>query len=510
MAACEGGLADRSLAAVKWNYLGALARIASQVVVQIALARLLGPDALGLFAFAFLAVGVGGILVEMGLGAALVQRAEVSEADVRIVFTRVLLAGVTIGLLGYLVAPLFTTFFGDPRISGVIRGLMPVFVFQALTVTPVSLLKRDLAFKAIQGVQIASYLAGFLVVGIGLAMLGAGVWSLVSAWIAQTAIAAILFYMLKRHSLKPKFTGGDAAMGGFGTRVLLTNMVNWVIENVDNLLVGKLFGSTALGLYSVSYNLVRNPANHLVVTLQAVLFPASARAQDNRTGLHRAYLTVVGGVAILALPVFLGVAAVADTVVAALFGSQWEQASLLLIPLAIAMAFHAPMAVAGPVLWGKGAAGTELRVQVWTGIVLVASLLVASRYSVTAMAWAVCGVYALRLVGMTVVLLRHIQLPFVAFLTSVRGGALAALFTTSVLLGLDTHFAATAPMIRLTFEVIAAGLALGLFVFGLPGLALSDDLAVLAQRLLAPMPGTAGWLERVRASHPGAWTSGAL
>lgn len=501
-------LTERSLRAVKWNYLGVVARIVSQLIAQIVLARLLGPEAFGLFALAFIVLSVGNLLVEMGLGSALVQKKQLTDEDVRFAFSWVVVAGLVMATLVFLLSVTIADFFHDPRIAEVIRGLTPVFILQALAVVPFSLLRRDMRFKAVQGVQIVSYLFGFLLVGVGAALLGAGVWSLVAAWIAQTLSSAIIFNVISRHPMKPLFRMSDKGLQGFSVRVLLTNMANWTIENVDNLLVGKLLGPTALGLYSVSYNLVRTPANHLVVTLQTVLFPASARAQDNHEGLHRAYLTVVAGVALIAAPVFGGVAAVSGTVVDALFGNKWIDAVPILLPLSLAMILHALMAVAGPVLWGKGAAGTELKVQFWVALALVAALLIASQYSMVAMAWAVCGVYALRLIGMTVFLMRYIQLPFFRLIHSVRGGLVAALFTTGTLLLIDVQTSGMAPATRLSLEVPAAGLALLLFVYFLPRLALSNELAAIAPRLLVHVPGLNNWLGRLSATHPISYSQG--
>lgn len=501
-------LTERSLRAVKWNYLGVVARIVSQLVAQIVLARLLGPEAFGLFAVAFIVVSVGNLLVEMGLGSALVQKKELTDADVRFAFTWVVVAGFAMAILVFLLSDAIAGFFHDPRVAEVSRGLTPVFILQALAVVPFSLLRRDMSFKAVQGVQIVSYLFGFLLVGVGAALLGAGVWSLVAAWIAQTLSSAIIFNIIRRHPMKPLFYMRNQGLQGFSARVLFTNMANWTIENVDNLLVGKLFGPTALGLYSVSYNLVRTPANHLVVTLQTVLFPASARAQDNHEGLRRAYLTVVAGVALIAAPVFGGVAAVSGTVVEALFGNKWIDAAPILLPLALAMILHTLMAVAGPVLWGKGAAGAELKVQFWVALALVAALLIASRYSMVVMAWAVCGVYALRLIGMTASLMRYIQLPLSRLMHSLRGGLIAALLTTGTLLLIDAQTSGMAPATRLSLEVPAAGLTLLLFVFSLPGLALSNELAAIAPRLLVRVPGLSNWLGRLRATRPTSYSQG--
>ena len=483
-ASVNPGLAELSLRAVKWNYLGLVVRIVAQLVAQIVLARLLGPESFGLFAAAFLVVSAGSILAELGLGSGLVQKKHLSDSEVRFAFTWLLIAGMAMTCLTYVSADVVAVFFEDDRVAGVLCGLAPVFVLQSLGIVPLSLLRRDMEFKTIQIVQVVSYVVGYMGVGIGFALSGAGVWSLVAAWAGQAGLASLMFLLARRHAMAPLIRSKDEGFRKFSLRVLLTNMVNWVIENVDNLIVGKVFGPAALGLYSVSYNLVRTPANHLVVTLQSVLFPASARAQDNPAGLRKAYLTVASGVALVAFPVFGGIAMVTDTMTVALFGLQWRDAGDILLPLALSMTLHAVMAVAGPVLWGKGAAGTELRVQLFVGVAFVVTLLVAARYSVAAMAWAVCGVYGLRAAGMTVALMRHIDLPGVALWNALRGGLLAALLVGMALLAAEIALVAWHPLPRLGVEIALAGLVLMVFVLGAPTHALSGELRELVLRLL--------------------------
>jgi len=502
--AVKPGLTELSLRAIKWNYLGLVVRVLAQVVAQIALARMLGPEPFGLFAAAFVVIGIGSILAELGLGSALVQKKQLTDADVRFAFTWLMLAGLLMSGITYLMAGTIADFFEDERISAVLRGLAPVYFLQALGIVPLALLRREMEFKTIQIIQIVSYLVGYVVVGIGLAQWGAGVWSLVAAWTGQAALASALFLLVKRHTMTPRLRVSDSASGKFSTRVLLTNMANWVIENVDNVIVGKAFGPIALGLYSVSYNLVRTPANHLVVTLQSVLFPASSRAQDNLAGLQKAYLTVVSGVCLIAVPVFGGMAMVADTLTIALFGAQWRDAADLLLPLALSMVLHSVMAVAGPVLWGKGAAGAELRVQFWVGILFVAALLAAAQFSVVALAWTVCAVYAARMAGMTMALVRQIELPRRALWHALRGGLLAAALVLPVLLACDAWLAAWDPLPRLTVEIAMAGSVLLVFVTAAPRYALSNELLSVAQKLLSRTPLARLYLlRRIQAAQTG-------
>lgn len=410
--AASGQLAQRSLTAVKWSYFGVLVRVIAQLIAQIALARMLGPETFGVFAAVLLVLGIGSLFVESGVGAVLIQSKSLPEGHRSAACGAVLINALVVSATVILLRDPLAIFFSEQALSEVIGWVWPAFFLHALSIAPMALLRRDLDFKSIQIIQVLSYLIGFLCVGVLAAWIGAGVWSLVAAWLTQATVTAVLANY--RRPCFPRFFKLKEGlwMHPFGVRVLLTNLVNWFIENVDNVIVGRFFGSASLGLYSVSYNFVRNPTNHLVTSLQAVLFPASARSQDDNTRLVRAYLTAVSGVALVAFPIFVTVAALSESVTLAVFGDTWSGAASVLIPLSLAMPLHALMAVAGPVLWGKGAAGLELKVQALTAVLFAFSLAWASGISLLMVGWVVFFVYALRFVFMSWVLARSITIGF--------------------------------------------------------------------------------------------------
>lgn len=487
MSSNNPSLASRSLSAVKWNYIGVVVRIAMQLAVQITLARMLGPNAMGVFAVAFLLIGIGSILVEMGLGAALVQQDSISDNDVRSVFTWTLLAGGGAVVFVFASAEHVAVLFNDPEIAAVLRGITPVFLLQALSVVPMSLLRRELKFKEIQFIQLGSYFFGFLVVGVGAGLAGFGIWSLVAAWVAQFSVLVIVSFSLVRLPKRPILFSKNRFFQ-FGSRVTLTNLANWIVENVDNFLVGKLFGAKSLGLYSVSYNLVRTPANHLVVTLQGVLFPASARAQSNSQSLKRVYLLVASAVALVSIPAFSGLAVVAETVVDALFGDQWFEAASVLVPLSLAMIPHTLMAIAGPILWGKGKVGDELVVQVLVAALLIVAIWCASSYSVFLMAWMVLLVYWIRFAAITMALMRRISVSFRELILSLKGGALVALAISLVLICTEIGLGGLPSLYRLVVQALLASFVFFMLIFFFPRTLLSLDLLLLSRGVFDKYP----------------------
>lgn len=493
---------DLAIAAAGWNYLGTLLRIASQLAAQVVLARLVGPDALGLVALAVLPVGLGSLFAELGLGAALVQKRELEPDQIARVWTRTALAGLAVTAAIWLAAPHLARLLGEVRLTPVLRFMSPVVLFNALAVAPLAKLKWGLDMKRIQIAQLGGYLAGFVGVGITAAIAGAGVWAVVASWLTFSALSFLLAWRFSGLPLRFAAVGSSVGdLRGFGRSVLLTNLCNWSVENLDNLAVGRFFGARALGFYSVSYNLVRTPANHLVVSLQSALFPASARAGDNLAHLQRGYLAVVSAVALVALPLFFTGAATADTVVLALYGEGWGEAGSVLAPLSLAMACHSLMALAGPVLAGKGRPGIELKVQVWTGLIFVSLLVVAAGSSVQAVAWAVLSVYLVRLIWMTGAALRELEITAGRFLISLRGPAVLALVVVSAAVAVEhaLWLLSAAALVRLLATVATAGLALGLSIWLRPEFFLVPDLRLLIARICEARPGLmqAGFVKRL-------------
>ena len=483
---------DLAIAAAGWNYLGTGLRIVSQLAAQIALARLVGPDAFGIMALTVLPVALGSLAAELGLGSALVQKRDLGPDEFCSVWSRTALAGLVITVLLFLAAPAISLLLGEPRMAPVLRSMAPVVLLNALSVVPLAKLKRELDLKRVQLAQLGGYLTGFVGVGILAAWGGAGVWALVAAWLTFSAVSLLLalrFSGLRLRFAAPLFMGGDT--GRFGRSILLTNISNWAVENLDNLVVGRLFGARQLGLYSVSYNLVRTPANHLVQSLQAALFPASARAFDNPALLKRGYLAVVCAVSLVAFPLFLTVAALSHSVVLALFGSQWQAAGSVLMPLSLAMACHCLMAVAGPVLAGKGRPEIELRVQVWTGLLFVGVLFAVAGSSVQVVAWAVLAVYLLRVVWMTSSAVRELQIPAGSFFRTLRGPVVLASFVLGAVLAVESILlwqSVTSALFCLSASLVTATLLVIALVWLWPGFFLVADLRAGVARICETHP----------------------
>lgn len=406
-------LGERSIGAVLWSALGAVTRLVLQLVSQIALARILGPETFGLFAIALVTIMFTVLFSDLGLAYGLIQRKTVSNVDIRFVFTWQIVLGVVTTLVLSAVAPLIASVYGDERLTWLIRVISLICVINAFGATAGMLLRRALDFRSVNLAAVVSYAIGFIGIGLPMAVAGFGVTALVTAYMIQMTVASGMMFWCARHDVYPLFRNADAAqMLGFGGTVLATNVVNWVMTSIDRLVVGATMQVSAAGVFATVANLITTPSTAVHAVLQSVLYAASARVQDSGRQLRIALRTMFGAVAIFLAPVFFAIGAVAETFMLAVYGAQWADGAAVLRPLAWAMPAFLLMGMAIPILWSAGQVRQEFRLQVPIAIVWVIVLVGVARLgSLALLSWAVCALYhvraavivaaTLRAVGMT-------------------------------------------------------------------------------------------------------------
>ena len=422
-------LTTRAFSALRWGYAGFATRALAGFGSGIVLARLLGPKPFGQIAAVTLVFGLANQLAEGGFSSAIVQAPELDERDVRFAFTLQLALGTVLAAICVLIAPLIGAALRDPLLGDVVRVTALVFVIQAFGQSSAALLKRRLAFRALQTSQVVSSVAGYVFVGIAAALLGCGVWSLVAAQLAQSLTYSALVFFQARHSVAPCWNLPSLRLARFGMKVTGANILNWSISNFDNAFVGRAFGSTVLGLYSRAFNTVSGPADAVVSTWQQVLFASCSRLGGRTPASQRAYLASVSAIALITFPVFWSVAVCAPIVVAGLYGERWAGMAPLLRPLGFAISLNAIMAMAGPMLGAADQVRREVKAQALSLLVAIGAFSLAIRYSAATLAWAVLGVYVFRFFANTRPVLRLLALGWTDLLRALRGPAITSLIT---------------------------------------------------------------------------------
>jgi O-antigen/teichoic acid export membrane protein len=290
------------------------------------LARLLVPSDFGIVGMVSAITGLLGSFGDLGLSSATIQRDEITHEQVSTLFwinvAFSLLISVTVAAL----APAIAWFYHEPRLIAITLALSGAFLFGGLTAQHYALLTRQMRFGAMSLVVLLPLLA-CNIVGVGLAKLGYGYWSLVvmslvlavgtalAAWIAAGWIPGW-----------PRRGCGIRSMLAFGGHLTGFNLLNYLTRNGDNILIGRFLGAGSLGIYSKAYGLLMLPVQQINAPINGVVLPALSRLQNQPEQYRRYFLRAVEGLAFVGMPIIAFAFADAEPIVSVFLGSKWMAA----------------------------------------------------------------------------------------------------------------------------------------------------------------------------------------
>lgn len=461
-------------------------RVAMSVVVAILtfgigvwLARLLPPSDFGLIAMAFLFTGLGRILSDLGIPSAVVQRADLSEGQVRTAFTLSTVLGFLMMVALVLFAPLSTLVFPEPRVPMILTALAPMFLFTGMGNTAGALLRRALDFRAIFWVSVLSHVIGYGLVSVGLALLGFGVWSLVAGTLFSPVVETVLLLLRVRHPIRPRLVWSEIRdLTGIGAGFSLGEVLGFGARNGDNLVIGRYLGEGSLGLYTKAYALMRLPAHYLGEVLTAVMFPAFSELQGDPRRLTAAYLRSTELAVLAAGPVLAGMAVAAPYLVVGLFGPNWKGAVLPLQVLAVAGVLSMGYPISANVANALGRVyAVSLRTAIFAAVILIFGFL-ATPWGIVGVSLAVVGAHAIMYVIMSGLALRSLGLSWGSFGRAHLPGIVVAAEVGGAALALRWALerAGLPDLVNLLVLVVACAVAFGVGFRTLPSRVRPDPL----------------------------------
>lgn len=319
---------------ILWSTLNNLTLRVGTLITGVALARLLDPEAFGVFAIALTVQTALMTVSELGLAADLVRHGNIDRRGPTVATLSLLSSGLlTVAVL--LAAPGISSFFAAPEATPVIRVMALTLVLAGIGVVPYSRLQRHLRQKELFQIEVVAFVLS-TGLSIGLAVAGTGAMSIaIGRLVSQVAVVALEFVMT---STRPTL-GWDrsVAISGlrFGLPLSLAGLLSLAMLNVDNVVVGRLGGPTLLGLYMIGFNLSSWPSSIVGTAVRAVAMPAFA--ENARNGDYDGTRVLARSCAVtwsVAVPLSVGLGVLAHPVVMILYGSQWAAAATALAWLA--------------------------------------------------------------------------------------------------------------------------------------------------------------------------------
>ncbi len=322
-------LKQKTTRAFQWRFATVFGQVVMRLVVTCILARLLSIHAFGLIGQAMIFTGLVTVFSEIGMAPVLIQRDKISQEEISHAYTISFLLGCFWTCCLYFSAPGIAAWFESPPLTSLIQVISLTFLFSGFTLTTLATLQRDLNFQRIFWIELCSYLIGYGVVGITMAILGAGVWSLVYALLVQSMLQLVTAFALARRWPSFGFRWSVArSLMGQGAGFSIARMVLFAARNVDALLIGKFLGVNAIGLYRRSYNFMALPINSISGITDIVLFPTYSRIQNEQLRLKKLFLDNLSSITLVVFPLMAFMFISGREIIILLLGEKWEAAIL--------------------------------------------------------------------------------------------------------------------------------------------------------------------------------------
>jgi O-antigen/teichoic acid export membrane protein len=310
-------------------------------VIQISglmiMARLLGPEAFGLIGMVTVVLNFIEIFKDLGLSTATLQMAEITQQQVSNLFWINVVVAICIAMLILACSPLFTWFYNEPKLLHIFIVLSFTFILTGFSVQHLALLQRRMEFTKVAVIEVISIFSGFIAGFISI-FYGADYWALVIWRLVQSLTTTLLTWIFCswRPSL-PRKGAGTLKMLTFGGSIAGFSLANYISRNLDNLLIGKVWGAQQLGIYSTAYKLLLLPIQQINAPVSSVALPALSKLQNDPEKFCNYYFKSIKILTFIGMPIVGFTASSVEAIISLTLGKEWLSSVLifqLLLPAA--------------------------------------------------------------------------------------------------------------------------------------------------------------------------------
>jgi teichuronic acid exporter len=386
---------DKKLVAsgIFWNLIQLVINQSFNFILKLVLAKLLFPAEFGVVGMATVFTGFVQVLNDLGVGSALVQRKDdqLRKEHYHTAFwTGVAWSVVLYLAMSFGIAPLASWFYHKPVLQSIIPVLSIGILFSPVNLVHKAQLTRAMNFKKLAFIDnVSNIVVG--VIAVFMAFQGAGVWALVFNTVGNVFFEMPMFF--KATGWKPGLIFDKQAFRdvfGFGVYTTGSNILNYLYNNIDYLLIGKLLGATPLGVYTLAFILTDTFRGRLMTVINNVMYPIYGKKQNDIESLKRYYLKVVLFNCLFVFPVMIFFVAAGGDFVVSVFGAKWQGTVLPLQILSVSVMVHILVSGNTSLLRGLGKPGLEMKQQILKAAIFLPSLAVGIYfYGIVGASWAI-------------------------------------------------------------------------------------------------------------------------
>ena len=374
--------------AIVFSFLDRYASLVLTIVSSMIIARLLTPGEIGVFSVTMVLLAFLGTVRDLGAGEYLVQEKELTEQRIKAVWAVQLGLGFALGVIILLAAYPVASFYNEPRMKDIMLIIAANYVINPFGSLTYAYLIREMRFDSIALIRFSGNLVGAQVY-IALAWLGYGPISLAIGMFASTLVSAATSIYF-RPSFFP-WLPGVAEIGrvlSFGSKLTSSSVMNVLGANIPELVLGKLQGMVAAGLYSRSSGLVSMFNRLITDPIMSVAMSWFSKQRREQGGFSESFLKATSYISALGWSFFLTLILLAHPVTRVLYGTQWDASVDLTRILAIGYFFAVPVALSAVALIASGEATRVLTATTVSTVVTVILAATGAQFGQNMLAWA--------------------------------------------------------------------------------------------------------------------------
>ncbi|MHB1153385.1 MAG: lipopolysaccharide biosynthesis protein [Eubacteriales bacterium] len=306
-----------------WKLLERMGTSGIQFVMQIVLARLLLPHYFGTLAIVGVFISFANIFVQSGFNLALVQKKDADEKDFSSVFFLSLAIASLLYTVIYITSPFIASFYKDPLLSPILRVLSFTLFIGVFNSIQNAYIARNMMFKSLFFSSLGAALVSGSI-GILSAFCGTGIWALVIQQLtSQLTISIILWFTVKWRPCLIFSFEKVRSLFSYGWKLLVSNIIYILYQDLRTLIIGKLYNSSILGFYNRGESFPHLIVSNIDGSIQSVMFPTFSAHQDNTQRLKDMIRRSIVTSSFLIFPAMTGLAMVAEPLVKILLTERW-------------------------------------------------------------------------------------------------------------------------------------------------------------------------------------------
>lgn len=369
-------LKDKTVKGVGWSAIDSVAQHAVTFIVGIVLARLLSPDDYGLIGLITIFTAICASLINAGFANALIRKKDATDEDYSTVFIVNFGMSLLLYVIIFICSPLIANFFNREELVLLTRVSSLGMIIGALAIVQQTRLTKRIDFKTQTKITlIASITSG--VVGIVMAFLGCGVWSLVAQGLTNQGLRTLLLWVYNRWTPSLKFSSSSFKdLFGFGWKIMVSNLLDTIWKELNQVVVGKFYSPATLGQYTRATGFSQLLSNNLTTVIQRVTYPVLSDIQDDKTRMVNAYRHIIKLTMFVTAVSMLSLGAVSEPLIHCLIGPKWHEAATYLPLICIAGSLYPLHAINLNMLQVQGRSDLYLVLEVIKKIIGLAPLFV--------------------------------------------------------------------------------------------------------------------------------------